>query len=35
VYRPSTGWWYGSPSDGSTPWQVKFGQPGDVPLLVR
>jgi hypothetical protein len=32
VYRSATGMWYVRPSSAATPWNVVFGQPGDVPL---
>jgi hypothetical protein len=35
VYRPTTGEWFIRPSNGTSPWQVKFGQAGDTPLVVR
>ena len=34
VYRPSTGQWYVKPSNGTTQWNVTFGQSGDVPLTT-
>jgi hypothetical protein len=33
VYRPATGTWYVRPSSGASPWNVVFGQGGDVPLI--
>jgi hypothetical protein len=35
VYRPTTGQWFVRPSNGTSPWQVTFGQAGDTPLVVR
>jgi hypothetical protein len=32
VYRASTGTWYVRPSSGASPWNVVFGQSGDLPL---
>jgi alpha-tubulin suppressor-like RCC1 family protein len=32
VYRSSSGRWYVRPSSGASPWDVVFGQAGDVPL---
>jgi hypothetical protein len=32
VYRSSTRTWYVKPANGATPWNVVFGQTGDVPL---
>jgi alpha-tubulin suppressor-like RCC1 family protein len=34
IYRPTTGQWFVRPSDGSSTWNVVFGQTGDVPLVV-
>jgi hypothetical protein len=32
VYRPSTYTWFIKPSSGVTPWNIVFGQSGDVAL---
>jgi hypothetical protein len=33
MYRPSSGTWYVRPSSGAAPWNIVFGQTGDVPLI--
>jgi hypothetical protein len=32
ICQPSTSQWWVRPSNGTTPWNVVFGQAGDVPL---
>ena len=34
VYRAATGQWFVRPSSGASPWDVVFGQAGDVPLIT-